>query len=150
MFKNKVTQEESKLEPVEGSLYAMSIECQHHWSHRIDMANLTNTSRYSITFRSVGKNFTNSTITIGDSNTKHLKFSTGQHREKGTFGYNMPGERVETFHISQIDERKCLSYQNIVIHCGINDIRDNSPGRQMSDPQPTEVKKHFFIKTKIY
>ena len=28
------------------------------------------------------------------------------------------GERVETFHISQIDERKCLGYQNIVIHCG--------------------------------
>ena len=61
----------------------------------------------------------------------------------GTFGYNMPGERVETFHISQIDERKCLGYRNIVIHCGINDIRDNSPGRQMSDPQPTEVKEHF-------
>ena len=59
------------------------------------MANLTNTSRYSITFRSVGKN---STIIIGDSNTKHLKFSTGQHREKGTFEYHMPGERVETFH----------------------------------------------------
>ena len=79
------------------------------------MANLTNTSRYSITFRSVGKNFKNSTIIIGDSNTKHLKFSTGKHREKGTFGYNMPGERVETFHISQIDERerKCLGYQNI-------------------------------------
>ena len=143
VFKNKVTQKESKLEPVEGSLYAMSMESQHHWSHRIDMANLTNTSCYSITFRSVGKNFKNSTIIIGDSNTKHLKFSTGQHREKGTFGYNMPGERVETFHISQIDERKCLGYQNLVIHCGINDIRDNSPGRQMSDPQPTEVKKHF-------
>ena len=55
----------------------------------------------------------------------------------------MPGERVETFHISQIEERKCLGYQNIVIHCGINDIRDNSPGRQMSDTQPTDVKKHF-------
>ena len=70
MFKNKVTQEESKLEPVavEGSLYAMSMESQHHWSHRIDMANLTNTSRYSITFRPVGKNFKNSTIIIGDSN----------------------------------------------------------------------------------
>ena len=143
VFRNKVTQEDSTLEPAEGSLYAMSMESQHHWSHRIDMADLIDASRYSITFRSVGKNYKNSTIIIGDSNTKHLKFSTGQHREMGTFGYNMPGERVETFHISQIDERKCLGYRNIVIHCGINDIRDNSPGRQMSDPQPTEVKEHF-------
>ena len=63
----------------------------------------------------------------------------------GTFGYNMPGERVKTFHISQINESKCLGYRNIVIHCDINDIWDNSPGRQMSDPQPTEVKYQGYI-----
>ena len=79
------------------------------------MANLTNASRYSITFRSVGKNIKNSTIIIGDSNTNYLKFSTGQLHEKGTFRYNMTGERVETLHISQIDERKCLGYRNMVI-----------------------------------
>ena len=43
----------------------------------------------------------------------------------------MPGERVETFHISQIDKSKCLGYRNIIIHCEINDIQDHSPGRQM-------------------
>ena len=77
------------------------------------MANLINASRYSITIRSVDKNYKNSTIIIGDSNTKHLKFSTGQHREMGTLGYNMPGKRVETLHISQIDERKCLGIETL-------------------------------------
>ena len=143
VFKDKVSQNEHKLEPANGSLFAMSMASQHHWSHRIDQADLLNTTRYSITLRSVGKNYKNSTIIIGDSNTKHLKFSSGQHKERGTFGYNMPGERIETFHIKQIEERKCLGYRNIVIHCGINDIRDNSPGRTENDPEPTDVKSHF-------
>ena len=150
IFKDKVTQNESTLEPIDGSLYAMSMESQHHWSHRIEPADLPNNTRFSITFRSVGKNFKNSTIILGDSNTKHLKFSSGQRGEKGTFGYNMPGERIETFHIQQIDERKCLGYRNVVIHCGVNDIRDNSPGRQETDPQPTDVEAHFEnLKNKI-
>ena len=143
VFKDKISQEEETLEPVEGSLYAMKMESQHHWTHRINQVDLANNTRFSITFRSVGKNFRNSTIILGDSNTKHLKFSSGQRGEKGTFGYNMPGERVETFHINQIDERKCLGYRNIIIHCGVNDIRDNSPGRQPSDPQPTDTEAHF-------
>ena len=37
----------------------------------------------------------------------------------------------------------CLGYRNIVIHCGINDMRDNSAGRTESDPEPTDVKAHF-------
>ena len=143
IFKDKVCQREITLEPTEGSLYAMSMESQHHWSHRIEPVELPNNTRFSITFRSVGKNFRNSTIILGDSNTKHLKFSSGQRGEKGTFGYNMPGERVETFHIQQIDERKCMGYRNVIVHCGVNDIRDNSPGRQDSDPQPTDVEAHF-------
>ena len=32
---------------------------------------------------------------------------------------------------------------NIIIHCGIKDIWDNSPRRQMSDPQQKKVKEHF-------
>ena len=49
--------------------------------------------RYSITFRIVGSNNKNGTVILGDSNTKYFKFGTDQR----TFGYNLPGERVETF-----------------------------------------------------
>ena len=55
----------------------------------------------------------------------------------------LPGKRIETFHISDINPSKCIGYQNIVIHCGINDLRDSSPGRLPTDPEPTNVQAHF-------
>ena len=143
VFKDSITKQEKTLEPIEGSLYVMSMESQYHWTHRMNQANLENMVRYSVTLRSVGKNFKNSTVILGYSNTKHLNFSQGQRHEKGTFGYNLPGERIETFHIRDIDENKCIGFQNVIIHCGVNNIRDNSPGRAPTDPDPTNVEGHF-------
>ena len=97
----------------------------------------------SVTFRSVGDNFKNSTVILGDSNKKHIKFSTGERGEKSTFGYMMPGKRVETFRIRETDPHKCTGYQNIVIHCGFNDLKDSSPGRLPTDPEPTHIHAHF-------
>ena len=99
----------------------MSKSSQHYWTHQMEEIDLGETVRINVTFRSVGDNFKNSTVILGDSNTKHLKLSTGERGEKGTFGYSMPGKRVETFHIRDIDPHKCIGYQNIVIHCGINE-----------------------------
>ena len=39
-------------------------------------------------------------VILGDSITKHLNFSQGQRHEKGTFGYNLPGERHSISEIS--------------------------------------------------
>ena len=50
---------------------------------------LGETVRISVTVRSVGDNFNNSSVILGDSNTKHLKFSTGERVEKGTFVYTL-------------------------------------------------------------
>ena len=58
-------------------------------------------------------------------------------------GYFLPGNRIETYHISNIDPFKCLGYQNIIIHVGVNDIRDKSPGRQVDDPAPSDIVSHF-------
>ena len=142
-FKDKVTGREENLSPADGSLYVMSKSSQHYWTHQMNEVDLGDTVRISVTFRSVGDNFKNSTVILGDSNTKHLKFSSGARGEKGTFGYRMPGKRVETFHIREIDPHKCIGYQNIVIHCGINDLRDSSPGRLPIDPEPTDICAHF-------
>ena len=57
----------------------------------------------------------------------------------------MPGERVETFHIKNIEPKCCLGYQNVLIHCGINDIRDKSPGREDNDPAPTDMAAHLAL-----
>ena len=82
------------------SLYAMSMESQHYWSHRLDGEDDGDEGpgniRYSLTFRSVGQECKNSLIILGDSNTKHLKFSSGKKNEQGTFGFLLPGPGPDT------------------------------------------------------
>ena len=147
LFKEKGSEEEISLAVSSGSLYAMTQESQFYWTHRIEKEETDGDARYSITLRSVGSNFKNATLILGDSNTKHLKFGSGKQGEKGTFGYNLPGNRVESFHIRDIDPMKCLGYQNVLLHCGINDIRNKSPGRLPSDADPMDVEAHFSLLT---
>lgn len=144
-FRDKCTSREHDLMVTSGSLYVMTQESQHYWTHRIEKEETNEDARYSITFRSVGSNFRNATVILGDSNTKHLKFGSGQQGEKGTFGYHLPGKRVENFHIRNINAEDCIGYQNVLIHCGINDLRDKSPGRQPDDPEPTDIEAHFSL-----
>ena len=143
MFGDRCNGENKELTPDTGSMYVMSQQSQMYWSHRIEKESSDISTRYSITLRTVGKNFKNSTVIIGDSNTKHLKFSQGKPKEIGTFGYMLPGKRVEAFHIRDIDPRACIGYRNVIIHCGINDIRDRSPGRLPTDAEPSDVEEHF-------
>ena len=142
-FSDRCCGHSEELTPENNSLYVMSQNSQFYWSHRIDKESSDLSTRYSITLRSIGKNYKNSTVIIGDSNSKHLRFSQGKPKEIGTFGYMMPGKRVECFHIRQIEPESCIGYRNVIIHCGINDIRDRSPGREPSDPDPSDVEEHF-------
>ena len=144
IFRDKCGGQEEELVPANGSLYTMKQESQYYWSHRIDTPTEDVVLRHSITLRSIGANHKNSLVILGDSNTKHLKFGTG---EKGTFGYLVPGKRVETFHLRQIDPSVCLGYQKVLIHCGINDLRDKSPGRLPTDPHPCDVEQHLSVLT---
>ena len=114
--------------PVKGrSLYVMSRKSQALWSHGIEKCNEFHGVRYSITLRTVDKKFHRSTIILGDSNTKNLKFGLG----KGTFGYNMPGKTVYSPLIENLDISACAGYRNIIIHCGINNIKNR--GTDVSD-----------------
>ena len=106
-------------------LTVMSQESQFYWTHQIpkDGSNDANTFlRFSITFRTVGANYINSTVILGDSNTKHLKSSEGKSKDVGKFGYVLPGKRVETFHPRDIEPKQLLGYRNAIIHCGSNDV----------------------------
>ena len=102
-----------------GSLYYMSRHSQDFFTHRINNSDMGEDVRYSLTFRVVGWCYRNSTCVIGDSNTGKLKFGA----DKGTFGYAMPGKREWAPKIEDIDPTCCSSYNNIVILCGINDIK---------------------------
>ena len=142
-FKNKLatSQDEKTLDLTSKSLYIMSKASQNVWAHRIDpnIDSSTDVVRYSITLRSIIKNGSNSTIILGDSNTGCLHFGSA----KGTFGAKMPGKRLEAYHIGDIDPIKCMGYENVIIHVGINDLRENSPGRKPEDPAPDDIRAHF-------
>ena len=142
-FRDVTTGSERVLTPDNRSLYVMSQPSQFLWTHRIDPVDPEDTGkskvRYSLTFRCVGQSFVNSCIILGDSNTQHLSFGSG----KGQFGESLPGKRIETFHIRDIDAAKCIGYKNIVVHVGINDLRDRSPGKHKDDPNPCNIRAHF-------
>ena len=108
------------------SMYTMTQTSQWFWTHVIDAESTSHFTeddvRYSITLRSVHPRFHNSTVIVGDSNTKHLKFGEGQ----GSFGYYYPGRRIQAPLISDIDVTACAGYSNVILHCGINDIKHDS------------------------
>ena len=105
------------------SLYTMTQASQWFWCHTIDADSTSHFSetdvRYSITLRSLHQRFHNSTVIVGDSNTKHVKFGEGL----GTLGYYFPGKRMQSPLIDDIDVNTCVGYSNIILHCGINNIK---------------------------
>jgi hypothetical protein len=148
IFRNLVDGQETRHVADSNSMYTMSQPSQYYWTHRLDQCTDRPEEfvRYSITFRSIGgAYYKNSTVLLGDSNSKYI-FLEGDEATKGkksTFGPQMPGKRIPTFHISQIDPQECLGYQNIIVHVGVNDFNPRSKGRVDSDPDANNVPEHF-------
>ena len=122
---------EKSLELKDGSVYVMSRVSQEIWNHGIEpLSNEEDEKesddksavRYSFTFRHIAPYYKNSTALIGDSNTKYVKFG----KDVGTLGKWVPGKRMWAAKIDDIPAPKDIGpYRNIVIHTGINDIRDD-------------------------
>ena len=133
-----------------GSVYAMTRASQDLFKHCISRnQSLSETdTRISLTFRSLHWRNNNSTVIVGDSNTGGLKFShfgrDSSSDHNGTFGNAMPGKRVAAFKIDQMDPLTCTGFNNVVVHCGLNDIRGNDV---VSEEQVKEV--YVAFKTKI-
>ena len=105
------------------SVLAMSRKAQDFWQHEILKSSEPCSVRYSVTLRHVAPHFLNSTVIIGDSNTRYLQFG----EERGKFGKWMPGKRVEALHVEDIPEPFDIGpYRNIVIHTGINNIKNRN------------------------
>ena len=121
-FRNNCNVEAKQLDLEDSSVLVCTRHSQDFWEHSIEKAEAESQTgvRYSFTFRHISPNFANSTVIIGDSNTKHLKFGTG----KGTFGWAMPGKRIEAMHVEDIPEPENIGpYRNIVINTGINNVK---------------------------
>ena len=102
------------------SLYRMSRKSQDFYKHEIKAGQTQDGTRYSLTFRSVSRWNNNSTCIVGDSNTGSLNFGNDKRK---TFGELMPGHRFWAPTIENIDPSVCCTYKNVVVMCGINNIR---------------------------
>ena len=134
---DKFSKTETELSVKDNSLYAMTRHSQNCFTHKIDKEESLGV-RYSLTFRSVGNVYRRSTIIIGDSNTKNLSFGEG----KGTFGKGLPGKREEASKVEHIIPLQCLSYSNVVISCGVNNIREGT-GRHRQNTADIDVDRTF-------
>ena len=147
-FTHNSSSNERKLTLKDRSVYVMSRLSQEVWKHEIeplngeeDTSTVLHTPqeeseghvvppnsaaqegvRYSFTFRHIAPFFKNSTVIVGDSNTKYIKFGN----DVGTLGKWLPGKRMLAATIKDIPSPQEIGpYRNIVIHTGINDIRDD-------------------------
>ena len=118
--------EEHEFTATNGSLYVMSVASQALWRHRIEKCDAFTGRRFSITLRTVDERFRKSTVILGDSNTKYINFGEGN----GSLGYGVPGKRVEVMKVGHIDPLTCAGYSNVIIHCGLNDLKGNQPQPQ--------------------
>ena len=111
----------------DGSMLVTSRHAQDFWLHEIKKDESAEV-RYSFTLQDVSPHFINSTIILGDSNTRLIKFGTG----KGTLGTWMPGKHIKVGHIEAIPEAVDIGpYRNVVIHTGVNSI--NNPRYRKSN-----------------
>ena len=104
----------------DSSVLITSRFAQDFWVHSIDPDENVTEARYSFTFRHLSPYFANSTLLIGDSNTKYLEFGP----KLGKFGHRMPGKQMSALHIEQIPEpQKIGPYRKVIIHTGINNVK---------------------------
>ncbi|KAL5264608.1 hypothetical protein ACHWQZ_G005631 [Mnemiopsis leidyi] len=111
---------ESVLPCPDRSLYHMTRRSQEVFDHMIERGSIKSGVRYSLTFRCVSWTNKNSTCLLGDSNTGLLRFGDDS---RGTFGKLMPGRKFWSPRIEDINPVSCMGHANVVLLCGINDIK---------------------------
>lgn len=120
-FTDKRDNSESVITPGAGSLYQMTRRSQEIYKHRIDAGSIDGV-RFSLTFRAVNWKNRNCTAIVGDSNTGGLIFGNSK---SNSFGELMPGQRFWAPKIGDINPADYVGYSNVVISCGINDLKLN-------------------------
>ena len=119
----------------DSSLLVMSQQSQGFYSHKIPKAtHSTDSVSYSLTFRNVGKEYLQSTLVVGDSNTKHLYFP---HERNNSYLAKLYGKRIYTPTIDDMEPIKCTGYRHIVLHVGINNLKNRHGSRTEVDISST-------------
>ena len=101
----------------------MTRKSQEYFKHGIDKGSISQGTRYSLTFRSVCWKNRNSSLFQHDSNGRIPRFGTNKYN---SFGELMPGRKVWAPRIANINPQACAAYNNVVILCGINDVKQHN------------------------
>ena len=105
----------------DNSLLVFSRSSQCYWKHSIPVDESVEDPRYSVTVRILEPYNVNSTRLYGDSNTAFIKFGVGPK----TLGRWCPGERIKTPRVGDLPSPSDVPpVRNMIIHTGINDLRD--------------------------
>ena len=105
----------------ENSLLVFSRSSQCHWKHAIPVDESVDECRYSVTVRINEPFNVNSSRLYGDSNTAFIKFGVGPK----TLGRWCPGERIKASRVGDLPSPADVPpVRNMIIHTGINDLRD--------------------------
>ena len=141
-FVDRLTKDESVHDCPSHSLYHMTRKSQDFFEHRLDKGSIPiGGTRFSLTFRSINWRNKNSSCTHNDSNGGYLQFGSSK---RGTFGELMPGQKFWSPKIQDIDPELSCSYNNVIILCGINDVRNAS----VNCPQDVH-KLYYQLKSKV-
>ena len=119
-FRNDDGQQPIEMVLEDGSVLEMARHSQDFWTHHMNQSN-NGTVNYLFTFLHASPHFLQLTILLGDSNTARINFGSG----KGTLGVWMPGKRVAAMFIEDIPDACNIGpYHNIILHTGINNIKN--------------------------
>ena len=121
-FRNNSGSKNEEVIMDDGSVLVTTRRAQDFWTYNVekDAGSETSNVSYTLTFRHVAPHFINSTVIIGDSNTRFMSFGEG----RGKFGVWLPGKRLEAFCIEDIPNPvEIAPYRNIVLHVGVNNIK---------------------------
>ena len=120
-FRNIHTGEVREITLHHNSLLVFSRASQCHWKHEIPADSSVNGVRISITVRDIQPFHVNSTYVYGDSNTSFIKFGTGPK----TLGRWCPGKQTRTPRVIDLPKPTDVPpVRNMIIHTGLNDLRD--------------------------
>ena len=137
----------------DGSLLVTSRRAQDFWMYNVekDAGSEASSVSYTLTFRHVAPHFINSTVIIGDSNTRFMSFGEG----RGKFGVWLPGKRIEAFCIEDVPNPMVIGpYRNIVLHVGVNNIkrRDRRSNTSLANELDNKCKEilDLYPRSRIY
>ena len=143
IYKNINSGNEHTVSCPTNSLYTMSRASQEMFLHRMDVdENADDVVRYSFTFRRVHWSYMNSTYALGDSNFGKIKFG----KQRGQVGKATPGARDFAAKVESIDPIKCMSYRNVVLMCGTNDLKEIHQSKLTVEDDIRDIYKLYKLK----